>query len=50
MVNDKILSFYNKGVPMTDILWEPANLGVNTLNVIDAEGYSDSIKVVIKKH
>ena len=50
MVNDKILSFYKKDVPMTDILWKPTNLGVNTLNVIDAEGYSDSIKVVIKKY
>ena len=50
LVNDRILSFSDKGESMTDILWQPTNLGVNTLNVIDAEGYSDSIKVVIKKH
>ena len=50
MVNDRILSFSDKGDSMTDILWQPTNLGVNTLNVIDAEGYSDSIKVVIKKY
>ena len=50
MVNDRILSFSDKGETVTDILWKPTNLGVNTLNVIDAEGYSDSIKVVIKKY
>ena len=50
MVNDRILSFSDKGESMTDILWQPTNLGVNTLNVIDSEGYSDSIKVVIKKY
>ena len=50
MANDRIVSFSDKGDSVTDILWKPTNLGVNTLNVIDSEGYSDSIKVVIKKH
>ena len=49
MVNDKILPLTNDGESLTDILWEPTNLGVNTLNVIDSAGYSDSIKVIIKK-
>ena len=49
VVNDKILPFTNKGYSVKDILWKPSNLGVNTLNVIDSQGSSDTIKIIIKK-
>ncbi len=49
IVNNKIISENNSLQSSKDILWQPASLGVNTLNVIDANGHSDTIKVVIKK-
>ena len=49
IVNNKIISENNGLQSSKDILWQPASLGVNTLNVIDANGHSDTIKVVIKK-
>ena len=49
IVNNKIISENNGLQSSKDMLWQPASLGVNTLNVIDANGHSDTIKVVIKK-